>query len=147
VSGDGKGKIRRWLIENGKEVGAPMDAGSAVLDIVTRWKVDRQWDAKWPGDGVEFRKSLQSDRVQSTRHWGVCRRLARRNENRDWITGQNCLRLVAVDWRKVTRPLGTQTKGTDASSPLPHGIATLFGSMTVRMAASLSSSQSESSPR
>jgi len=28
VSGDDKGKIRRWRIEDGKEAGTPMDAGS-----------------------------------------------------------------------------------------------------------------------
>ena len=33
VSGDEDGKIRRWRIEDGKEVGTPMDAGSIVLDI------------------------------------------------------------------------------------------------------------------
>jgi len=33
VSGSSEGKIRRWRIQDGKEVGAPMDAGSAVLNI------------------------------------------------------------------------------------------------------------------
>ena len=33
VSGDEKGKIRRWCIEGGKEVGTPMHAGSCVVDI------------------------------------------------------------------------------------------------------------------
>ena len=33
VSGDVKGKIRRWRIEDGKEVGTSMDAGSGVLNI------------------------------------------------------------------------------------------------------------------
>ena len=33
VSGDREGKIRRWRIEDGKEVGTAMDAGSDVRDI------------------------------------------------------------------------------------------------------------------
>jgi len=33
VSGDREGKIRCWCIEDGKEVGTPMDAGSSVLSI------------------------------------------------------------------------------------------------------------------
>jgi len=33
VSGDGGGKIRRWRIEDGKEVGTAMNAGSVVYDI------------------------------------------------------------------------------------------------------------------
>jgi len=33
VSGDDEGKIRRWQIEDGKEAGTAMDAGSAVVDI------------------------------------------------------------------------------------------------------------------
>ncbi|KAI9571086.1 WD40-repeat-containing domain protein [Boletus coccyginus] len=33
VSGDGQGKIPRWCIEDGKEVGTPMNAGSRVYDI------------------------------------------------------------------------------------------------------------------
>jgi len=33
VSGGDEGKIRRWRIEDGKEVGAPMDAGSPVFNI------------------------------------------------------------------------------------------------------------------
>jgi len=33
VRGDDEGKIRRWRIEDGKEVGVPMDAGSRVFDI------------------------------------------------------------------------------------------------------------------
>ncbi|KAI9461366.1 WD40-repeat-containing domain protein [Boletus coccyginus] len=33
MSGDEKGKIRHWHIEDGKEVGTPMDAGSAIYDM------------------------------------------------------------------------------------------------------------------
>ena len=33
VSGGDEGKIRRWQAEDGKEVGTPMDAGSAVLNL------------------------------------------------------------------------------------------------------------------
>ena len=33
VSGGKEGRIRRWCVEDGKEVGTPMDAGSAVLNI------------------------------------------------------------------------------------------------------------------
>ena len=33
VSGDGKGKIRRWRVEDGKKVGTPMGAGSAVYGV------------------------------------------------------------------------------------------------------------------
>ena len=33
VSGDGQGKIQRWHIQDGKEVGVAMNAGSAVLNV------------------------------------------------------------------------------------------------------------------
>ncbi|KAI9456188.1 WD40-repeat-containing domain protein [Boletus coccyginus] len=41
VGGDDKGKIRRWRVEDGQEVGTAMDAGSFVLNI----EVSR--DGKW----------------------------------------------------------------------------------------------------
>ena len=47
VSGDKEGKIRRWRVEDGKEVGMPMDAGSPVLRIA----VSR--DGKWIVSGTE----------------------------------------------------------------------------------------------
>ena len=46
VSGSEQGKIRRWRIEDGREVGAPMDAGSAVHNIA----VSR--DGKWVVSGT-----------------------------------------------------------------------------------------------
>jgi len=47
VSGDREGKIRRWRIEDGREVGTPMDAGSSVFTIA----VSR--DGKWIVSGTE----------------------------------------------------------------------------------------------
>ena len=46
VSGGNDGKIRRWRVEDGMEVGAPMEAGSAVFNIV----VSR--DGKWIVSGT-----------------------------------------------------------------------------------------------
>ena len=46
LSGSREGKIRRWRVEDGKEVGTPMDAGSAVLSIA----VSR--DGKWVVSGA-----------------------------------------------------------------------------------------------
>ena len=47
VSGGQEGKIRRWRVEDGKEVGSPMDAGSDVFNIA----VSR--DGKWIISGTE----------------------------------------------------------------------------------------------
>jgi WD40 repeat protein len=41
VSGGEQGKIQRWRVEDGQEVGTPMDAGSAVLNIAV------SQDGKW----------------------------------------------------------------------------------------------------
>ena len=41
VSGGTEGKIRRWRVEDGEEVGTPMDAGSTVYDIAV--SQDGQW--------------------------------------------------------------------------------------------------------
>ena len=41
VSGDKEGKIRRWRVADGGEVGTPMEAGSAVYSIAT------SRDGKW----------------------------------------------------------------------------------------------------
>ena len=44
VSGDSEGKIRTWRIQDGKEVGMPMDAGGVVFDIaVSRDHRDGKW--------------------------------------------------------------------------------------------------------
>ena len=49
VSGGDKGKIRRWRVEDGMEVGAPMDAGSAVYNIAVsrdgKWIVSGRWQS------------------------------------------------------------------------------------------------------
>ena len=72
VSGGREEEIRRWRIEDGKEVGTPMDAGNDTLNIA----VPR--DGKWIvsgtrslADGGECGESRKSDRVPSTRwhHW------------------------------------------------------------------------------
>ena len=46
VSGGDEGKIRRWRVEDGMEVGTPMDAGSTVFNIA----VSR--DGKWIVNGT-----------------------------------------------------------------------------------------------
>ena len=46
VSGGEEGKIRRWRIEDGQEVGTPMDAKSPVLDIAV------SQDGKWVVSGA-----------------------------------------------------------------------------------------------
>ena len=47
ISGGEEGKIRRWQLEDGKEVGTPMDAGSTVYNIA----VSR--DGKWVVSGTD----------------------------------------------------------------------------------------------
>ncbi|KAN0091420.1 WD40-repeat-containing domain protein, partial [Tylopilus felleus] len=47
VSGDQEGKIRTWRMQDGKEVGTPMDAGSIISDIA----VSR--DGKWIVSGMD----------------------------------------------------------------------------------------------
>ena len=50
VSGDDKGMIRRWRIEDGKEVGTPMNTGSGVSGIaVSR---DGKWAVSWAWSGM-----------------------------------------------------------------------------------------------
>jgi len=49
VSGDTGGKIRRWRIEDGKEVGAPMDGGFLQVSCIAvsrdgKWIVSGTWD-------------------------------------------------------------------------------------------------------
>ena len=46
VSGDEQGKIRRWRVEDGREVGTPMDAGSPVHNIAA------SQDGKWVVSGT-----------------------------------------------------------------------------------------------
>jgi len=52
VSGGVEGKIRRWCIEDGKEVGTAMDAGNVVVNIA----VSR--DGKWIVGGTEGRQVM-----------------------------------------------------------------------------------------
>ena len=47
VSGDKNGKIRRWRMEDGKGVGAPMDAESPICCLAT------SQDGKWIATGTE----------------------------------------------------------------------------------------------
>lgn len=66
VSGGDEGKIRRWQMEDGKEVGTPMDAGSAVCNVSLsqdgRWIVGglgsgrvAVWDAESLEQVTEFK--------------------------------------------------------------------------------------------
>ena len=69
VSGGIAGKTRRWRIEDGQKVGMPIDVGSVRYSQhrgVTRWRVDRQWDAKWLGDGLESNHPRTSNLVRGT---------------------------------------------------------------------------------
>ena len=49
VSGGDEGKIRRWRVEDGMEVGTPMDAGSIVYNIAVsrdgEWIVNGTWQS------------------------------------------------------------------------------------------------------
>ena len=56
VSCDDDGKIRRWRAEDGKGVGAPMDAGSIYNIAVSR-------DGKWRAGGVGCTEPRKGDRV------------------------------------------------------------------------------------
>ena len=47
VGGGDEGKIRRWRVENGQEVGTPMDAGGRVLNIAV------SQDDKWVVSGTD----------------------------------------------------------------------------------------------
>ena len=107
VVGDGgQGKIRRWRVEDGMEVGTPMDAGSTVYDIA----VSR--DGKWiVGGRWQLVQAKSGKKVQSTQRFGACSgRVARLDEDRERVRGwQDCLRLVALDWPATARPImGTQ---------------------------------------
>ena len=42
LSGDRQGKVRRWRVENGREVGTPMDAGGPILSITV--SQDEKWE-------------------------------------------------------------------------------------------------------
>ena len=50
LSGGKEGKIRRWRVDNGQEVGTPMDAGSAVYSITVsrdgKWIVSGTWSGQ-----------------------------------------------------------------------------------------------------
>ena len=63
VSGGQEGKIRRWRVEDGKEVGTPMDAGNFVFDIAVsrdgKWVVSAQNHSKV----TEFK--AHNDRVRA----------------------------------------------------------------------------------
>ena len=74
VRGDKEGKIRRWRVEDGKEVGTPMDAGSTVFNIAVlqdgRWIVSGAWsglvtvwDAESHSKVTEFK--AHNDRVRA----------------------------------------------------------------------------------
>ena len=53
---------------------------------VARWKVAREWDDAWLGDGVECGELLKSDPVESTEGLGASgRRLAGWDQNHDRI--------------------------------------------------------------
>ena len=110
VSGDDEGKIRRWRVEDGEEVGMLMDAGNHILSIAVsrdgKWIVSGTknglvtvWNAEWQ----------KSDRVYRTHGLCACGgRLFGWDENRDGFGRQDCLRLVALDWQATTRAIETR---------------------------------------
>ena len=67
VSGDKNGKIRRWRMEDGVEVGSPIDAGSAVCCLAT------SQDGKWIATGTEHGRVT----VWDAESWTKLRRFAR----------------------------------------------------------------------
>ena len=50
VSGGSEGKIRRWRVEDGREVGTPMDAGSRVFNITV--SPDEKWIVSGTRNGL-----------------------------------------------------------------------------------------------
>ena len=72
VGGDREGKIRRWRVKDGMEVGMPMDAGSTLFNIVAsqdgKWIVGGIWESVqvW---NVESGKKVSEFKGHS--HW-VC---------------------------------------------------------------------------
>ena len=81
VAGGGKeGKIRRWRIEDGKEVGWPMDAESPVCDIAVsrdgKWVVggmESGWVAVW---NAESHSKVTEFKAHNDRSGACSRRLA-----------------------------------------------------------------------
>ena len=72
VSGGEEGKIRRWRTEDGKQVGKPMDAGSAVYNLA----VSR--NGKWIVGGMDNGKLAVWDAED-------CRRLSGWRGHKDWV--------------------------------------------------------------
>jgi len=72
ASGDYEGRIQRWRIEDGKEVGTPMDAGSPVLNIaVSR---DGRWIVSGTRSGLVTVWNAESHskvRAFQASRWGV----------------------------------------------------------------------------
>jgi hypothetical protein len=90
VSEGRENKIRQRRVEDGKEVGKPMDAGSAIWDLAVTH--DGKWivcGTEWSSDrlGCENPRKLEEDRLQSTRlRSGECGgRFSRCDENRNGI--------------------------------------------------------------
>ena len=75
VSGDKNGKTRRWRVEDGEEVGVPIDAESAVRCVATsqdgKWIVTRTeagrvsvWDAESRGEKIkQFKRKKGANSV------------------------------------------------------------------------------------
>ena len=72
VSGGKEGKIRCWRVEDGKEMGAPMDAGAHVMDIAV------SHDGKWVVSGTDSGE---------TTVWNAERRsrVTKFNGHRNWV--------------------------------------------------------------
>ena len=113
LSGGGQGKIRRWRIENGEEVGTPMNAGSHVLDIAV------SQDGKWVVSGTRsgsvtvWNAESHSKVTEMKEH---SRRVCAVDVSPDGTriaTGSNddTLRLVTLHRQAAARPLGTRQLG------------------------------------
>ena len=68
LSGDVAGNIRCWRVEDGQEVGAPMDAGSSVLNLAV--SQDKKWvvSGTWSGQVTVWNAESHSKVTEWTAH-------------------------------------------------------------------------------
>jgi len=156
VGGDGE-MIRRWRIEDGKEVGTPMDAEGDVLDIAVSRNGKRIVSGTTAGQVAVWNAESRSKLVtRFNAHDGHVRAVDVSPDATKIVTGSSDntasgrSRLAENCWA----PCNTTTSWwqqsfhpTAAKSRLSRGTATPSGSMTVGRAASSSIFQSGSSRR
>ena len=110
LSGGKEGKIRRWRVDNGQEVGTPMDAGSTVRNIAV--SQDGKWivSGAWSGQVTVWNAESHSKVTEWKAHHDEVGAVDVSRDGTRIATGSDdgTLRLVAPHWRASARPLGTR---------------------------------------